>query len=175
MRLFRQGFSSFRKHVYLCNGIYYFRIDVPSDLAHHFPAAEIKRSLKTNDPDVAKLAAKALELKALQAYAMLRLGLQSEDIIKQIVGGVMPETRKPTVPANKGKQISNVIKTYTAEKQSGWTDKTKLEVAGVSKMLVDILGNVDVATINRPMLIELRESLLRVPPHFYIKKNGSSR
>jgi len=60
MRPFKQGLSSFREHVYLRKGIYYFRIDIPTDLTHHFPTAEIKQSLKTKDPDVARLAANRL-------------------------------------------------------------------------------------------------------------------
>ncbi|GFO55568.1 hypothetical protein GMSM_25750 [Geomonas sp. Red276] len=67
-----------------------------------------------------------------------------------------------------------MIKIYTAEKEAGWTEKTKLEVEGVFKLLVDILGNVDVATITRPMLIDLRSSLLKVPPHFYKRNPGRS-
>ena len=33
--------------------------------------------------------------------------------------------------------LSRMIAVYTAEKQSGWSDKTKMEVAGVFKLLVD--------------------------------------
>ncbi|UFS69473.1 site-specific integrase [Geomonas sp. RF6] len=68
----------------------------------------------------------------------------------------------------------DVIKTYTAEKESGWTDKTKIEVEGVFKLLVDILGDIEITTITRPMLVELRSSLLRVPPHFYKRNPGKS-
>jgi hypothetical protein len=98
---------------------------------------------------------------------------------KEVVNAVIPNTYKPARPkakAPKANRLSDVIKTYTAEKQSGWTDKTKMEVAGVFKMVVDILGNVDVATIDRPKLIELRSDLLKVPPNFYVKnRNGSVR
>ncbi len=57
MRPYLQGLSSFREHVYLRNGIYYFRIDIPHDLTQFFPVAELKRSLKTRDPEAAKIAA----------------------------------------------------------------------------------------------------------------------
>lgn len=174
MRPRLQGLSSFREHVYLRNGIYYFRIDIPNDLAHYFPVTEVKRSLKTRDPDAAKIAANRLELKALRAYTLLRFGTLSEDMVKQVVDAVVPETRKPTVTTTKANLLSDVIRTYTAEKQSGWTDKTKMEVAGVFRMLVELLGNVDVSTIDRPTLVELRSALLRVPPNFYVKnRNGS--
>jgi len=70
--------------------------------------------------------------------------------------------------------LSHLVKSYTAEKHAGWTDKTKIEVAGVFKLLLDILGDVDVTTLTRPMLIELRSSLLKVPPNFYVKNPGCS-
>lgn len=168
-----QGLSVCREHVYLRNGIYYFRLDVPQDLTHYFPAKEIKRSLRTNDPNIAKLAANRLELQVLQGYALLRFGMLSEEMVKQIVQELMPQVRKAETQSN-GKLLSYVIQTYTAEKQNGWTDKTKIEVAGVFKLLVDILGDVEISSITRPMLIELRSSLLRVPPNFYKKNPGKS-
>ena len=63
MRPLLHGLSCIHKHVYLRNNIYYYRSDVPSDLAHHFPTTEVKRSLKTSDPGAAKLAALDMELK----------------------------------------------------------------------------------------------------------------
>lgn len=173
MRPFVQGLSVFREHVYLRNGIYYFRLDVPQDLTHYFPAKEIKRSLRTSDPNIAKLAANRLELQALQAYALLRFGMLTDDMVTQIVQEIMPQVGKADTQS-KGKLLSHVIQTYTAEKQNGWTDKTKIEVAGVFKLLVDILGDVYVANLTRPMLIELRSALLRVPPNFYKKNPGKS-
>lgn len=174
-----QGLSSLREHVYLRNGIYYFRIDIPSDLAHYFPVTEIKQSLKTRDPDAAKIAANRLELSALRAYTLLRLGTLPNDMTKEVVNAVIPNTYKPVkvkVKAPKVYRLNEVVKTYTAEKQSGWTNKTKMEVAGVFRMLVELLGNVDVTTIDRPKLVELRSDLLKVPPGFYVKnRNGSVR
>lgn len=175
MRPFLQGLSTIRKHVYLRNNIYYFRSDVPHELIQYFHTAEIKQSLRTSDPGVAKLAANGLELKLRQAYAMLRVGMLSEEMIKKLVETVMPHKRKTnTAEDGGGKQLTKIIRTYTDEKQSGWSDKTKLEVSGVFKLLVDILGDVDVSTITRPTLIELRSDLLRVPPNFYKKNPGKS-
>ncbi|QXE92434.1 site-specific integrase [Geomonas subterranea] len=173
MRPFVQGLSVFREHVYLRNGIYYFRLDVPQDLTHYFPAKEIKRSLRTSDPSIAKIAANKLEMQTLRAYALLRLGMLTDDMVKLIVQELVPLVRKAE-PQSKNKLLINVIQTYTAEKQAGWTEKTKLEVEGVFKLLVDIMGNVDVSTITRPMLIDLRSSLLKVPPYFYHKYRGQS-
>ena len=174
MRPLLHGLSFIHKHVYLRNNIYYFRSDVPSDLTHYFPTSEVKRSLKTSDPCAAKLAALDMELKVQQAYTLLRVGILSDDIIQQVVEAVVPNATKPTAPEEKGNILTDVISDYTAEKQSNWTDKTKMEVAGVFRLLVDILGDVDVTTITRPTLIQLRSSLQRVPPNFYKKNPGKS-
>jgi len=174
MRPFLQRHFYVQKHIYLRNGIYYFRLDIPSDLADYFPASEVKRSLKTSDPSIAKIAAKSLELKALQVYAMLRVGVLSDEIVSQLVESVMPEKRQSANTRDKGKLLSHVISTYTEEKKGGWTDKTQMEVTGVFKLLVDLLGDIEMTSINRPMLIALRSSLLRVPPNFYKKHPGQS-
>jgi integrase len=112
------------------------------------------------------------EYRTHNAFALLRTGTLSPDHIQQVVNSLLPV---PKVAEDKGKKfISGIITTYTAEKQSGWTDKTKMEVAGVFRLAVDILGDIDVTSITRPMMIELRSSLLRVPPNFYVKNRGCS-
>ena len=98
MRPFLQGLSTLRKHVYLCKSTYYYRSDVPLDVAHYFPTTEVKRSLKTSDPGAAKLAELDMELKVQQACTLLRVGNLSEDIIQQVVEFVVPDARKPTAP-----------------------------------------------------------------------------
>ncbi len=47
-------------------------------------------------------------------------------------------------------------------------------MAGVFKLLVDILGDVDVTTVDWLKLIELRSALLKVPSNFYKKNPGKS-
>ncbi len=172
MRPLQQGLSSFREHIFLRNGVYYFRLDVPADLLQYFPATEVKRSLKTRDVEVAKIAANSLELRVQQAYAMLRAGLLSGDMVKQLVDSVMPVTRKDSFLAKKGSLLESMISAYTAEKQSGWSEKTRIEVAGIFRLLLDVIGNIDILSITRPMLIELRSTLMRVPPNVYKKYPG---
>lgn len=169
MRPLQQGLSSFREHIFIRNGIYYFRLDVPADLIKYFPATEIKRSLRTSDIEIAKLAANGLELKAQQAYAMLRAGMLFDEMVKQLVETVMPDTRKATDLVKKSKQLSNVIKAYTDEKQSGWSEKTKMEISGMFRLLMDVIGNVDISLITRPVMIELRSTMMKIPPNVYKK------
>jgi integrase len=112
------------------------------------------------------------EYKTHNAFAVLRTGMLAPEYVQQIVHSLLP-THK-AIEKKENNLLSGVIATYTAEKQSGWTDKTKMEVAGAFKLLVDILGDIDVSTITRPMLIQLRSSLLKVPPGFYNKNRGKS-
>lgn len=169
---------SYPTHLIRVNSRYYYKIKVPADLSHLFPCRFIKKSLFTNQLHAAKTMLTSYEYRTHNAFALLRTGTLAQDHVQQVVNSLLPvpkalESEKKTELKCKA-LLKNVIVIYTAEKQSGWTDKTKLEVAGVFKMLVELLGNVDVSSITRPMLIELRSALLRVPPHFYVKKNHGS-
>jgi integrase len=112
------------------------------------------------------------EFKTHNAFALLRTSTLAPDHINQVVTSLLPSPK--AYEKNDKLRLTSIIKNYTEEKQSNWTDKTKLEVGGVFKLLVDILGDVDVCTITRPKLIELRSSLLKVPPNFYVKNRGCS-
>jgi integrase len=112
------------------------------------------------------------EFKTHNVFALLRTGTLADEYVQQVVQSLLPSQK-----LNEKKDtnlLSSVITTYTAEKESGWTDKTKMEVAGVFRLLVDILGDIEVSTITRPLLIQLRSSLLKVPPNFYKKNQGKS-
>lgn len=163
---------SYPTHLIRVNCRFYYKIKVPVDLAHLFPCRFIKKSLQTSQLHAAKTMLRYHEFKTHNAFALLRTGTLSPEHVHQVVNSLLP---RPLAPEKNCKSIiSDVIKSYTAEKQGGWSDKTKMEVAGVFKLLVDILGDVDVTTITRPMLIELRTSLLKVPPNFYVKNPGRS-
>lgn len=166
---------SYPTHLIKVNSRFYYKIKVPADLSHLFPCSFIKKALHTSQLDAAKTMLRYHEFKTHNAFALLRTGTLAADHAQQVVVSLLPVPKKEREP--KGKTLlAEVIKTYTAEKQSGWTDKTKMEVAGVFRMLVELLGNVDVTTIDRPKLVELRSDLLKVPPGFYVKnRNGSVR
>lgn len=163
---------SYPTHLISVNSRFYYKIKVPADLSHLFPSKFIKKSLKTNHLRAAKTMLWHCEFKTHNAFALLRTGTLAPEHVQQVVQSLLPVQKEARTKADN--RLSAVIKTYTAEKEAGWTDKTKLEVEGVFKLLVDILGDVDVATITRPMLIDLRSSLLKVPPHFYKRNPGRS-
>lgn len=166
---------SYPTHLIKVNSRFYYKIKVPADLSHLFPCNFIKRSLHTSHLDAAKTMLRYQEFKTHNAFALLRTGTLAADHAQQVICSLLPVPKKEREP--KGKTfLVEMIRIYTAEKQSGWTDKTKMEVAGVFKMVVDLMGNADVTTITRPTLIELRSDLLKVPPNFYVKnRNGSIR
>jgi integrase len=168
---------SYPTHLIRVNSRYYYKIKVPADLSHLFPCRFIKKSLFTNQLHAAKTMLMSYEYHTHNAFALLRTGTLAPEHIQQVVNSLLPVPKDldhAKRPEKKSYRIKKVIEIYTAEKQAGWTDKTKMEVAGVFKMVVDILGDVDVSTITRPILIELRSSLLKVPPNFYVKKNHGS-
>lgn len=163
---------SYPTHLIKVNSRFYYKIKVPADLSHLFPCKFIKKSLHTDQLRSAKTMLMYSEFKTHNAFALLRTGTLAPEYVQQVVYSLLP-SQKPDDKKDIN-LLSGVITTYTAEKKAGWTDKTKMEVAGVFRLLVDILGDIDVSTITRPILIQLRSSLLRVPPNYYKKNPGKS-
>jgi len=163
---------SYPTHLIKVNNRFYYKIKVPSDLCHLFPCKFIKKSLHTSELNAAKTLLRYCEFKTHNAFALLRTNTLEAEHVQQIVHSLLPAPR--AIEVMEKSLLTNVIATYTSEKQTNWTGKTKLEVAGVFRLLVDILGDIDVSTITRPMLIDLRSSLLKVPPNFYVKNPDKS-
>ncbi len=163
---------SYPTHLIRVNSRFYYKIKVPADLSHLFPSQFIKKSLYTGDLCAAKTMLRCHEFKTHNAFALLRTGTLAPEHTQLVVNGLLPVPKE--YKDTKQYRLSRVITIYTEEKQTGWSDKTKLEVAGAFKLLVDILGDVDVTNITRPDLIELRSYLLKVPPGFYVKNPGKS-
>ena len=182
--------SSFPSHIFVRNGVYYFRANIPTDLQHHFPTAEIKKSLKTKDSKSAKVLALSHEYQMQRAYVRLRTGMLSDNMVRQVVSEILPHRVSSSVSdavtpkrerlprtVSKKKQntlLSVMIKNYVADKEVEWTSKTKMEVAGVFKLLVDMLGDIDVCSISKPLVVELRSNLLKLPPNVYKKYPGKT-
>jgi hypothetical protein len=132
---------SYPTHLIKVSSRYYYKIKVPSDLTHLFPCRFIKKSLHTGDLHAAKTMLRYCEFNTHNAFALLRTGTLAPDYVQQVVNSLLP-VRKEREGKDKLRLV-NVIKTYMAEKQAGWTDKTKIEAAGVFKMVLDILGDID--------------------------------
>jgi hypothetical protein len=134
MRPLGSRLSLYSSHIFVRNSIYFYRTDIPSDLKHYFHSTEIKQSLKTKDCKNAKALAVSLEYRVQQTFCMLRTGMLPDDLIKQVLAGILPSRQKAAVVS--GKLLSEIVEQYVAEKESGWTYKTKLEVVGCLRLVV---------------------------------------
>lgn len=172
MRPLKHGPVSFVSHMFVRNNTYYYRANVPTDLQHYFPTTEIKKSLKTKESKTAKFVAISFEYNVQQTFAMLRTGMLPEDMIQQLVERIVPVKHKQ--PVTKGRALADVLPGYIKAKKAEWTDKTKMEVDGVVKLLVDIIGDAEITTITRPMVLELRSTLQKLSPNMYKRYSGQT-
>lgn len=72
---------------------------------------------------------------------------------------------EPVQVTSKGKLLSASIQTYTRDKEQDWTAKSKMEMKGIFRLLVDLIGDVTVESINRDTVRELRDNLQKLPPN----------
>jgi integrase len=159
----------------MVNNRFYYKIRVPVDLRPHFPCDFIKKSLKTGELQSAKLLLVSMEYKIHRGFTMLRSGMLTDDLVKQVVGNLLPSKQKKVeVAAVKDKVLTEVIKKYTEVKESGWTAKTKMEFKSVFRLLVDVLGDIEIKSITKPVVMELRSTLQKLPPNIYKKYAGKT-
>jgi len=124
---------SYPTHLICYKNHFYYQAKVPVDLRKHFSCTFIKKSLKTSDLYHAKTLLVAMEYDIHKSFTMIRTGMLPEEMIRQIVEGVIPSKQKTAVV--RGKLLSEVVELYVAEKESGWTYKTKLEVIGCLRLV----------------------------------------
>lgn len=165
MRPLSSRFSLYSSHIFTRNGIYYYRADIPTDLKQYFNTPEIKQSLKTKDSKNAKVMAISLEYRLQQTFCMLRTGMLPHDMVRQVVEGIIPSRQKTAVVRDK--LLSEVVEQYVAEKESGWTYKTKLEVIGCLRLIVDVIGNVELKEITKQAVLDFRTKLMKLPANMY--------
>lgn len=167
---------SYPTHLIKVNNRFYYKVKVPVDLQNHFPCTFIKKSLKTPDLREAKTLLVAMEYSTHRSFTLLRTGMLPADTVRLIVEGIIPTKQKTAVVTAevKGKLLTEVIKQYVADKESGWTSKSKMEFNSVFKLLVDVVGNVEIASITKPMVTELRSTLQKLPPNIYKKHPGQT-
>jgi integrase len=158
--------------MFVRNNTYYYRANVPVDLLKYFPTTEIKKSLKTKESKTAKLMASSYEYKVQQAFAVIRTGALPDDTIKLVVESIVPTKRKAAV--SKGKVLADILPGYKESKKAEWTAKTKMEAGGVIRLLLDLIGYAEISAITRPMVLELRSTLQKLPPNLYKKYPGKT-
>ena len=164
MRPLKHGLLSYLQHVYVRNGIFYYRTDIPLDIQQHFPTTELKQSLKTKDSKLAKVMAISLEYKAQQTFCMIRSGMLPDDVIQGIVAEMYPH-RKPEKPV--GMLLSALIGDYVKANEDKWTHKTKIEIMSCHRLIVDVMGDVEVKAISRQMVLDFKDIMVRLPSNLY--------
>jgi integrase len=95
-----------------------------------------------------------------------------DDMAKQVVQNLLPTRQKAVVV--KGRILSEVTKQYVMAKESGWSAKSKMEFKGIFRLLLDTVGDVDIATITKPVVLELRATFQRLPANIYKKYPGKT-
>lgn len=64
-----------------------------------------------------------------------------------------------------GATLVTVVTTFLKDKEREWTPKTRMENKGVLGLIVDLIGDVAVDSIDRVKVREFREQLLKLPPN----------
>jgi len=102
------------------------------------------------------------------------------DIALQVVKDIIPSKGradmggKLDVAVKSDMLLSEVIKKYVEAKEAEWTAKSKMEFKSVFRLLVDVLGDVDVSAITKPIVTTLRSTLQKLPPNIYKKYPGQT-
>ena len=165
---------SYPTHLLCRNGHFYYKIKVPIDLHQHFPYPFIKKSFRTTELSIAISMLVTMEYQIKRVFTLLRTGMLTDDIAIQVVQQLVPSVKQRAIDPPKVHILSAIIDKYIAAKQAEWTEKTKMEVGSVVKLLLDIIGDVEIATITRPMVLELRSTLQKLPPNLYKKYPGKT-
>lgn len=170
---------SYPAHLICRNGHFYYKIKIPIDLIRHFPHPFIKKSLKTTDLDIAKSQHIVLEYQTRRVFTLLRSGMLDDDTVRKMVLETMPSKvgkvscTQGRMAANKN-PLSKMIRQYMEFKAPQWTPKTKLEMRGVFRFLLEVMGDIDVTDITRQTVLDLRAKLMRLPPNHHKRYPGQS-
>jgi len=164
---------SYPTHLLRRNEHYYYKIKVPVDLQQLFPSPFISKSLRTTDLQDAKTILVAMEYKTHRVFTMLRTGMLDGDMVTRLVSEIMPSKVMRSKVIRSGRvhegmpaishPLSKMIKQYMEFKEPEWTPKTKLEMGGVFRFLMELLGDIDVTDITRQAVLDLRAKLMRLP------------
>ena len=156
------------------SGKFYFRQHIPLDLRSYFGNREdIAQSLKTKDKTEALVLSAGLQQKYGVVFSLIRSGV----VVPALVDTLLATTRlrPPTKAPHKkdslvsGNKLSSLFDLYLAENKVNWKPKTLGEYNGQMALLMLIIGNVDVKSIDRPACVRCRDMLRMIPPG-YTKK-----
>jgi hypothetical protein len=144
------------KHLTRCNGHFYYRIKIPVDLKKHFPSSILKKSLKTTDAKNARCMAVSIEYKIHQTFTLIRTGMLPDDVIQGMVDELYP--RRKAVK-HVGRLLSALADDYVQANEEKWTHKTRLEIMGCHRLILDVMGDVEVKAICRQSVIDFKDAM----------------
>ena len=170
------------------NGNFYLRLRVPADLRSTFPKdTEILKSLRTKDPKTARLSASCLRPHFLEVFTLTRCGFITDEQARKRIAEMLdrqpkssvanteePQPAPPAPTPPSAPSLKQVIDQYTNDHKSAWTAKTRLEYESYYKLLLDLVGDRIVTSIDRSVVRELRDTLTRLPAHAYKKHPNMS-
>jgi len=146
-------------HLVSRKGCYYFFIRVPQDLQQYIPSPHIKKSLKTKIEAEAKEQAIPLEYKVLRAFRLIRAGMLTDDQITGLICDLFPSKMKERRP--KKLLLSCIVNKYVVSHEATWTIKTKQEVAGSFKLILDVMGDIEVVLISKKVINDFKSTVRR--------------
>jgi len=152
-------------HLITYKGSYYFFIRVPQDLLPHIPSKFIKKSLKTKIESEAREQVVPLEHKVIKSFRLLRSGLLTDDQVTRLVCEMLPSKMREKKPIDL--KLSDMIARYIANHEKAWAPKTKMENIGSFKMIHDIMGDIELHSINKKVVSDFRNTLICLPANMY--------
>lgn len=173
---------------YLLNrrGHFHVRIRVPADLSHHIPHRELVKSLKTKDKQIAQQCGLLIRQRITKSFTLFRLGILTGDQVRESIGeifsrksdGFAKSVESAAVKlqhalqpqqsiCSSEKLLSSIMDDFISDRHHDWSVKTKMENEASLRLLLDIVGDVDVCTIGRETVRGLRDNLSVLPANLY--------
>lgn len=159
------------------NGHYHLRLRIPSDLSPLLPyQTEIVKSLKTSNLKTARASSFQYMQGITQTFSLLRCSYitprQAEERLESILEYKLRDTKAKAHRANMDAVeaspiLSKSVTTYISDKAEEWSAKTMMEMTGIFKLLIDLLGDVPIDSIDRTTVRTLRDNLQKLTPNVY--------
>lgn len=176
------------------NGHYHLRIRIPSDLTAVIPATELVKSLKTRDAKAARLAALPFRKDIFSTFTLYRSGFITGEQARESIHRALNRKGKATPSSTPTRApdatcapspadslpvacpsvtplppllLSTVVNQYVNDRKNGWGAKTKMENEGSYRLMLDIFGDAEVASLDRLAVRSLRDKLMILPANLY--------
>lgn len=167
--------GSFLKKV---NNVYYYWRRIPSDIANMHNSdkvnkSHIKHTLKERKKQRAQVKAAIITIWLDKYFSLLRTGCYTEHELEKVLSSAPIDIFciKKNAKQKKVKACENILELYQlyeVEKlrSNSWREKTKKDQQQMIRLLVELIGgNKTINRINRRELLQVRESICKLPPN----------